>query len=74
MVAIDCDTDAAFNRIMDEPDAYAVTVRSRHELWRVYMNDCVAVAYNGKVLPQGVNQERIADIIARLPKQQGGLF
>ncbi len=74
MVAIDCDTAVAYLALLDESDARPTQPRSEHELFRVYFNDCVAVAYNGKVLPQGRNPHRIAEIIARLPKQQERLL
>ena len=63
MTAIQCDTEQAEQLLLQQPDAHEVTPNSPYELWRIYLNDAVAVAYRGKVLPQGRNPQRVAEII-----------
>jgi len=65
MKSIDCNTDAARALLLAQPNARIRNIPN-NALWRIDLDDCVAIAFKDSVLPQGKNPQRIAELLRPL--------
>ncbi|PSQ05916.1 ribonuclease H [Halobacteriales archaeon QS_6_71_20] len=62
MPVIDCDPEAARERV-EAAGVETVAGNTDHERWRAERDGAVAVAYDGKVVVQGAEPERLAALV-----------
>lgn len=71
MQLIQCNPSAAKDILLTDKDASLLPAnRNSYELWRIQLDDAIAVGYQRGVLPQGKNPQHIFDVIKHLATNQ----